>query len=377
MPRAVDAAPSRVLAIVVVVPLTRGGLVPVQASGLFDRIYSFVRRYVVITDEQAVCMTLWIAHTYLFESFVSTPYLFVTSPTARAGKTRLLEVIAALATRPWRPVDPTPAVLFRTIDAEKPTLLADEVDSTPRMGHLRTVFNAGYRVGVVITRIESMGGVKVPINYKVFCPKVLAGITGARVPLHSSTFDRCIVIDLKRRLPSEPVERFRPHLVEDEGNEIRAALTELAAEHAEALRDAVPELPTELDDRAAEVWEPLLAVAAVAGDAWLKRGWAAAVALSGDRDDHDEGIAILADIRSVFVQKTVARMPSDRLLHAIRLLDDPSFTGTYQHMTPALLAARLKSFGIRPKMIRFETGVPPRRGYLLEDLAEAFARYLS
>lgn len=87
-------------------------------------------------------------------------------------------------------------------------------------------------------------------------------------------------------------------------------------------------------------------------------------------------IAILADIRSVFVQKTVARMPSDRLLHAIRLLDDPSFTGTYQHMTPALLAARLKSFGIRPKMIRFETGVPPRRGYLLDDFAEAFARYL-
>jgi hypothetical protein len=60
-----------------------------------------------------------------------------------------------------------------------------------------------------------------------------------------------------------------------------------------------------LDDRAWEqAWEPLLAVASLAGEKWLKRAIAAAAALSGNRDDElDIGVNLLADIRAVFDER--------------------------------------------------------------------------
>jgi integrase len=60
---------------------------------LLDDVVAFIRRYVVLTDVQADTLALWTAHTHAIDAAETTPYLAITSPEKRSGKTRLLEVL--------------------------------------------------------------------------------------------------------------------------------------------------------------------------------------------------------------------------------------------------------------------------------------------
>ena len=100
-------------------------------------------------------MALWVLHTYVFDCFDTTPYLDVSSAAKRSGKTRLLELLRLLVARSWAVVEASEAVLFRKVDAEKPTLLVDEVDATFGKDSkvtegLRAMLNAGYRRGAAV-----------------------------------------------------------------------------------------------------------------------------------------------------------------------------------------------------------------------------------
>src|SRR5262245_13954240 len=60
------------------------------------RVESFLRRFVVLTDDQACAVVLWTAMTHAIAAFVVVAYLSITSPEKRSGKTRLLEVLRLL-----------------------------------------------------------------------------------------------------------------------------------------------------------------------------------------------------------------------------------------------------------------------------------------
>ena len=121
-----------------------------EAAALLSAVCTFVRRYVVLSDHQAVAVTLWTAHTHAIDAADCTPYLHVTAATKRAWKTRLLEVLETIVHNPWRTDRVSAAVLVRKIDAEHPTLLLDESDATlnTRSDYseaLRGLLNSGYR----------------------------------------------------------------------------------------------------------------------------------------------------------------------------------------------------------------------------------------
>ena len=213
-----------------------------------------------------------------------TPYLAVTSPEKRSGKTRLIEVLNLLVAGPLRSANASPAVLFRTIDAKGPTtLFLDEVDTVLKNGNsemaeaVRGLLNAGFERGTPFSRMEGQGAAMKPRHFDVFCPKLIAGI--GKVP--ETVADRAIDIRMKRKRPGEQPERFYRRQVVAAAVEPRARLAAWAAAQADALAEARPELPDELDDRAADGWEPLLAIAAAAGGDWPARARRAALALSG------------------------------------------------------------------------------------------------
>ena len=69
--------------------------------------------------------------------------------------------------------------------------------------------------------------------------------------------------------------------------------------HLDELRDAEPDMPVE--DRAADTWEPLIAIADLAGGDWPARARKAAIALTAEDDtDTTLGARLLADLRDVF-----------------------------------------------------------------------------
>jgi hypothetical protein len=89
-------------------------------TDLLDEIVRYVRRYVVMSPAQADVVALWTAHTYAIGAAETTPYLHIAAPTRRSGKTRLLEVLEALVSRPIRAGGTTEAALFRVIADRAP-----------------------------------------------------------------------------------------------------------------------------------------------------------------------------------------------------------------------------------------------------------------
>jgi hypothetical protein len=215
-------------------------------------------------------VALWDAQSHAFEAADCTPYQDINSAEKQSGKTRLWEVQRLLVSRAWLTGRATAAVLTRKVDAEHPTLLLDESDAAfggenEYAEALRGILNTGYRRGGAASCCVGQGASITYKDYSTFCPKAIAGI-GKRPDTVSN---RSIPLRLKRARRGE-VERFRERDVAREAAEIAARLAAWCAVNLERLRQARPEIPAELTDRQADVCEPLLAIADLAGGDWPK-----------------------------------------------------------------------------------------------------------
>src|SRR2546421_3332557 len=101
----------------------------INLAAILGAVEGFLRRYLALNDSQYIGMTLWIAHTYVLGATSTTPYLHLTSPEPECGKSRAMECVEALTPNPLYAASITPAVLFRVVQLEAPTLLIDEADN--------------------------------------------------------------------------------------------------------------------------------------------------------------------------------------------------------------------------------------------------------
>ena len=353
----------------------------VSLSTLLDILVEYVRRYVALGPEQADACALWIAHTHVFEVAETTPYLEITSPEKQSGKTRLLEALELVVARPWLTGRVTSAVLYRKIEKEKPTLLLDESDaafkgSPEYFEVLRGVLNSGYRAGGKVSVCVGQGKNISYQDFSCFSPKAIAGIN--RLP--DTVSDRSITIVMRRRAPGENVDRFRRIQAEERAKPIREELEQWAAANINSLRNARPNVPEELSDRAADCWEPLLAIADAAGNSWADRARKAAIILSGQKAKEDEslGVRLLTDIKQVFAEEE--KLFSGELCQRLAALEEspwgalPFGVRRGKEIDPRTLAHLLKPYGIGPKQIK--KGDEGKKGYILADFVDVWERYL-
>jgi hypothetical protein len=279
----------------------------------------FLRRFVVLSAAQVDAVALWIAHAHAVEAFDTTPYLALTSAEKRSGKSRLLEVLELLVRAPLSAVNRSDAVLFRVIAQTKPTLLLDEADAIfggkrREREELRGMLNAGWRRGAKAYRMGGANARKLE-EFPVFCPKAFAGI-GSYLP--DTLADRAIIVRLERRTREEPVERFRRREVVPEAEQLRDRLVDWLEPQLDELRVARPDLPDELDDRAWDYWEPLLALADLAGHHWPERARSAAVELSSGGAREDDSLSLrlrlLTDVHEVFASAEAERFRTPELI---------------------------------------------------------------
>ncbi len=353
-----------------------GHLAAEDTGGLLDHLAAFVRRFVVLSRAQGAVVALWTLHTHALEAADSTPYIAITSAEKRSGKTRLLEVLAELVARPLSTANISEAALFRSIAQDAPTLLFDEIDAifgvkARDREDLRGLVNAGHRRGASVRRVGGANRDKLEA-FPVFCPKALAGIG----QLPDTVADRAIPIRLERRAPDERVERGRLRRIKLESEPLRERAERWAAEETvDRLRHAEPELPEQLDDRAQDGAEPLLAIADLAGGDWPVRARRAFVELHGAPapDEDSLGVRLLSDLRAVF--GTRDRMTSADLATALDGLEEAPWADLWGRELDARgLARRLRPYGIAPHSIQFESG--KARGYRREQFEDAWKRYL-
>jgi uncharacterized protein DUF3631 len=347
-------------------------------TSLLDDVATFLTRYVAFPSDEAVtAVALWVVHCHAVNAFESTPRLALLSPEKGSGKTRTLEVLALVVPAPIHAVNMSAAALYRVVADKQPTLLLDEADTylglTIAKQHedLRGLINAGHRRGATVYRAEVSGKAVKVVEFPAYAACALAGIGD----LPDTILDRAVIVPMKRRAPDERVEPFRERNARPEADELRARISEWADLHHGQLRDARPDMPDGITDRPADIWEPLIAVADLAG--WTDRARTAATAINNARRDRDPslGIQLLTDCRRIFRGRGVDRLTTEQLLEALTELDESPWSDLRGKPLDARgLARRLRKYDVRPDVHRFDDAV--RRGYLAESFHDAWLRYL-
>lgn len=346
-----------------------------EGAELLDELRAALVRYVAFpSPEAADAVTLWIAATHAQPAWEHAPRCAVVSPEKRCGKSRLVDVAEATCHHALVTVNISPAALVRSIsDEDPPTLFIDEADtifgpkSADNHEDLRGIVNSGHQRGRPYIRYDMTSRRNELLA--TFCMAMLAGIGD----LPDTIMDRAVVIRMRRRSPAEVVAPYRTRRDGPPLHMLRDRLNNWIAKHTDELTDAVPEMPVE--DRAADTWEPLVAVADLAGSDWPRRARKAVLALVGAQDQADVeaslGIRLLTDIRDVFANWTVSFITSADLTRNLVAIEDAPWSDI--ELTTRRLAARLKPYGIEPGHNPAKTA----RGYQVAAFSDAFARYIA
>jgi Protein of unknown function (DUF3631) len=266
-------------------------------------VYAFLGRFVAYPGDDAhVAHTLWCVHTHLMGRWESTPRLALLSPEPASGKTRALEVTESLVPNPVSAVNVSPAYLFRKVGSDEAvTILFDEIDTVfgPKAKEneeIRGLLNAGHRRGAVAGRCVVHGKTVMTEEIPAYAAVALAGLGW----LPETIMSRSVIIRMRRRRANEHVEQYRHRIHAPQGQAVRTKIEGWAR----SLTGDIPwpELPPEIQDRDADVWESLIAVADAVGGEWPARARAAAIALVAESKERDPtlGVRLLADLRTIF-----------------------------------------------------------------------------
>lgn len=347
---------------------------PSQVNGadLLDELERTFGRFIFLPSHAGAACALWTVFTHAIDGAEVAPILAVQSAEKRSGKTTLLDLLGRLVRRPLATSNLSAAAMFRSVEKWTPTLMIDEADTFLRASdELRGVLNAGHtRTSAFVLRC--VGDESEPRRFSTWGAKVLALI--GRLP--DTLQDRSIVIGLRRRLQHEPIERLR-HAPAKLFDDLARQAERFAIDNTAAFKKARPQVPETLHDRAADCWEPLIAIADLAGGDWSKRAREAAKQLSGTvQDDESVRTELLRDVRDVFARTRSERIGSAALCDALAA-DVEGRWREYAHgkpITPRQLARLLRPFSIVPSTVRSDDSTA--KGYKREDFADAFGRYL-
>jgi hypothetical protein len=292
--------------------------------------------------------------------------------------------VTLLVPHPMHAVNATPAALFRAV-ADHPTILYDEIDTVfgPRAKEneeIRGLLNAGHRRSGVAYRCVGEGTKQQVVAFPAYCAVAFAGIGD----LPDTIMSRTIVIPMRRRAPYERIEPFRARLHDAAGHQLRDRLASWMQSKAKELTEAWPDMPDGVTDRAADVWEPLLAIADAAGGSWPDRTREACVALvaaASETSSESLGVRLLTDLREVFGDQQV--MSTEAILAALHEMDESPWADLRGKPLDARgLANRLRKYEVRSQTVRVSTVVngitvdATPKGYKREDLWDAWTRYL-
>lgn len=354
---------------------------------LLSALEAYFARYLVVSPADLCALALWTLHTYVYEAFDTTPYLLITSAEKGSGKTRVFECIVHVVKGGRALTALTEAVLFRIVHTERPTLLIDETDAifresksgpSERQEGLRAILNAGYRRGTEVARC--LPGATSYEWFNVYGPKALAGIGH----LPDTIQDRGLIVRMTKKLDTDVVERLRYRKVKETSAPLVKQIEEWASGKGIVLAGVEPDLPEELDDRAQDAYEVLIAIADLAGKEWGEKARRSLIELRQVKIPGREsmGVRLLRDLGNFLpaIEKQDVIPTADLLALLYEHGDEPwsewwrGKDDSYGKKASMGLAKLLREYGILPGQ-HWHDGAN-KKCYKVEGLLEAYARHM-
>jgi putative DNA primase/helicase len=344
---------------------------PVDGAALLNNLRQVFRRFIFLPKGADVALPLWVLHAWTYDAGDISPFMVLVSPTKRCGKTNVLILLYYLTPRSELASNISAAALFRYIEEVRPTLLIDEADAFVKDNEeLRGILNSGHtKTAASVIRTVEVNGEHKACRFSTWAPKAIATIRA----LADTLEDRAVVVQLQRKPPQAKVERLRKR-----DNEWFAALrshaARWAADNFDRLVDPDPDISDALNDRAADNWRPLLAIANLAGGEWPKLAREAALTLSGDAQDSAINVELLKDSWTAFGTDDVI-LSADLVAKLVADPERPWAEWKYgRPLTQKQLAQLLKPFRIISITVH-PPGHAHGKGYRRVDFQEAWAAY--
>jgi len=347
-----------------------------QGELMLRAVRDLLGRFVSYPNEHAqTAHALWCVHAHMMDAWESTPRLAFLSAEPASGKTRALEITELLVPNPVAAVNVSPAYLFRKVGGEEgATILFDEIDTVfgPKAKEneeIRGLLNAGHRRGAVAGRCVAHGSKIDTEEIPAYAAVALAGLGW----LPDTILSRSIIIRMRRRHAGEKIEPFRRRIHAAKGHHVRDLIDAWAKSNAANMR--WPALPAEIQDRDADVWEPLIAISDAVGGNWPELARSAAVALVAASKEAEPslGVKLLSDLRLVFGDAD--EMSTKEILRGLVEIDESPWRDLRgKPLDDRSLAKRLGSYGVKSKTVRIGEHTP--RGYKRTDLFDVWRRYL-
>lgn len=184
---------------------------------------------------------------------------------------------------------------------------------------------------------------------QVYGPKVFIQIG---TPI-STVADRCIHIRMKRRHPSEKVERFTFRRIRRETEPLLERAKQWAEENADRVAQAFEESPgleftSELEE---ELWLPLVITTRIVAPyrlADLKAAFNRIHSVDQRMKEQEKAERLLKDIRDVFTRTRAKQMSTVDLIDELHHVEDFDWSTLKPHRVSKLL----KPFDVHPESIR-------------------------
>ena len=345
----------------------------VDGKVLLETLEQFFATYAKFQyDTTPTLLAHWVLGGYVYMAFPTFPYLWLTSAERQCGKTRVLELLSAVSFRSQQMmVNPTAAVLYRILDQIGQVMIIDEFEGSTEDVKIAmiTVLNAGFKRGSTVPRC--VGTEQRVEQFNCYSPKVFAGLD----QLPDTLATRTIPIYMFPKSKRDNIKSFSPILMDAWLQRVRDDLGIWALTNAPQCAEWVVkatelELPSCLDDRAADFMAPIFAISRIAGSdrgKLLQFCDTLAEARNSDTTETDTR-KVVAALKNWFPPGVgVAR------LHSSMAVELFSKVGVYCDEKRA--GRILKNLGLTPKQLRIgevsKKGVEITKAQM-EDLAERF-----
>jgi hypothetical protein len=344
----------------------------VDGPSLLARCESLLRSYVHVRDERLyLLLAVWSIGTYLYPLFSHYGYMFFHSTFPRSGKTRAEEILSHLCFEATVPLNAPTVATIRETAAEGHTVILDTLErwkkkSPEAHSAAMELLDAGFRNGGTVAKMVSAGeGKWKKVSFPVYAPYVLAAID--RQSLTDTALDRSFPIEMHRKPITIKKQKYSWHRCEQECQPLRDDLYRWALENATLLEATYEgaELDAdvdalELNDRAADIWKPLLAVARVIGgpEVWQSlTSVAIEMARDSEAADRQRVRSIAQSLRKLVNGSGAAvGITSEFAKHL--LMDGVEVTDHELH-------DMLSQWGFSQESLRLDQG--PRRAWELQD----------
>jgi hypothetical protein len=237
---------------------------PVDGRELLSELEAYFRRHAIYHwPSTPAVLAHWTLATYLYMAFDIFGYIRLTSHEPSAGKSLVCTLLGSVAFRGKPPdINATPAVIFRTVDEEGYVMTLDEFENTAEESAtaVNGICNAGFAFNARVQRCEPK--TQKVISYRLYCPKVLAGLTAVSPALESRT----IHLRMFKKDPKEKITAFNATSMAAYLQSLRDACSIWALQNAPAVASVsrLMALPVPMDDRQSNIMLPLYAVNQIA-----------------------------------------------------------------------------------------------------------------